>query len=171
MNDKKKYSLWMTMIKYFILWMVGGSVYYMIEIFYRGYSHSSMFIVGGICFLLIGAINEIFPWQLYLEVQLLLGDIAVLIVEFIAGCIVNIWLGLNVWDYSNLPCNLLGQICLPFAILWIPVVALAVVVDDWIKWRFMNEEAPRYYIWICTKIVKGDDGLIIPFVKPQKRKS
>ena len=45
-------------LKYFTLFIIGGISYYFIEIIYRGYSHFSMIIVGGICFVLIGAINE-----------------------------------------------------------------------------------------------------------------
>ena len=110
------------LIEYFLLFIIGGSIYYMIEIIYRGHSHYSMFILGGICLILIGIINEFFSWDMYIELQIAIGSGIVLILEFITGCIVNLWLGWSVWDYSNMPLNLLGQICLPFAIIWIPLV-------------------------------------------------
>ena len=38
--------------------------------------------------------------------------------EFICGCIVNLWLGWDVWDYSDRRFNLLGQICPLFSLFW-----------------------------------------------------
>ena len=67
-----------------------------------------------------------------------------LIAEFITGCIVNLWLGWNVWDYSNLRFNLLGQTSLTFALLFLPICAFAIVFDDYIRYLFFNEEPPRY---------------------------
>ena len=51
------------LIEYFLLFIIGGSIYYMIEIIYRGHSHYSMFILGGICLILIGIINTIKEWK------------------------------------------------------------------------------------------------------------
>ena len=67
--------------------------------------------------------------------------------EFVTGCIVNLWLGWAIWDYSDLPGNILGQVCPQFALLWIPLVLLAIVLDDVIRWQFYGEECPRYYIF------------------------
>lgn len=133
-----------TFLEYCFLFLFGGIIYYGIEIAFRGYSHWSMIIVGGLCFILIGLINEVLPWDTLFWKQIIIGDIIVLIVEFISGCIINLYLGWDVWDYSNLPFNLLGQICLPFALLWLPVVALAIVVDDYVKWFIGRGEKPRY---------------------------
>ena len=135
-------------IKYLFLMLLGGSIYCGIEVVYRGYSHISMFAVGGICFLLIGLINEVLDWDMWIEQQIFIGLTCVLTVEFLAGCIVNLWLGLNVWDYSNLPFNLLGQICLPFALLWIPIILIAILLDDCIRYGFFNEEKPEYKSFI-----------------------
>jgi len=46
------------------------------------------------------------------------GSIFITAVEFICGCIVNLWLHMNIWDYRFLPDDLLGQICLPFSGVW-----------------------------------------------------
>ena len=48
----------------------------------------------------------------------LLGAIVITTAEFFAGCILNLWLGLGVWDYSDMPMQLFGQICLPYSVLW-----------------------------------------------------
>ena len=38
--------------------------------------------------------------------------------EFSVGVIDNLVMGWSVWDYSAMPFNLYGQICLPFTGLW-----------------------------------------------------
>ena len=50
--------------KYLLLWEIGGCVYFMIEIMYRGFSHESMFILGGLCLILIGGLNDFFSYEL-----------------------------------------------------------------------------------------------------------
>lgn len=139
-------------LKHLFLFVLGGSIYYSIEILWRGYSHFSMFIVGGLCFVIMGLANEIFSWDLYFEYQLFIGWCAVLILEFCAGCIVNLWLGWDVWDYSGMPFNLLGQICLTYAFLWIPIVILGILIDDWVRYRLLGEDKPRYRSLIVDSV-------------------
>ena len=67
-------------------------------------------------------------------------------VEFLAGCILNLWLKLGVWDYSNLPFNILGQICIPFTLLWYIISPVAIILDDYLRYWFFGEEKPRYKI-------------------------
>ncbi len=128
------------------LWLWGGFLYYLIEVLWRGYSHPSMFVVGGICFLLIGGINNVLPWELGFLWQALIGAAAITMVEFVSGCILNLWLGLDVWDYSNLPLNLLGQICLPFCGLWVLISAFGIWLDDWLRYKLFGGEKPHYKI-------------------------
>ena len=132
-------------IKYIILFLIGGCVYYSIEIIARGFSHWTMFMVGAICFILIGAINEITPKMPLLK-QMLLSAIIITFIEFISGCILNIWLGLNIWDYSNEPFNLLGQINLKHTIYWFLLSSIGIVLDDYIRYILFNEEKPKYTI-------------------------
>lgn len=106
-------------IKEPILFCVGGTAYNVVEVLYRGYTHWTMFVVGGLCFILIGLINEIFSWETALWKQMLIGGAAITAVEFVAGCVINLLLGWNVWDYSQLPLNVLGQICVPFYFVWV----------------------------------------------------
>ena len=134
-------------IKYVVLFVMGGLVYMSLEILWRGYTHWTMGVLGGICFICLGLINEILSWETPLALQMLIGSIIITILEFITGCIVNIWLGWNIWDYSNLPLNLLGQICLPFSILWYFVSAIGIVIDDYIRYIYFDEECPRYKLF------------------------
>lgn len=132
--------------KYLILFLVGGSLYYFIELISRGYSHISMLILGGICFITLGLLNEILDWTTPLIKQMLYGSIIITILEFITGCIVNLWLGWNVWDYSNEPFNLLGQICLEYSIYWFFLSFVGIILDDYLRYLWFNEEKPRYII-------------------------
>lgn len=126
---------------------IGGLIYAMIELVFRGRTHWTMLIVGGLCFWLIGLVNEVMPWKVAFWKQCLLGSLIVTAVEFFSGCIINLGLGWNVWDYSNLPLNLLGQICLPFSLLWVLISAVAIVLDDYLRYWLYGEEKP-HYTWI-----------------------
>ena len=103
-----------------------------------------MFALGGICFVFLGLINEILSWQMPLWMQVVIGAVGITTLEFLTGCIVNLWLGWGVWDYSNLPGNILGQICPQYMILWLPVSLAGIVLDDWIRYRAFGEERPHY---------------------------
>lgn len=134
-------------MKTLFLFYFGGATYCTIEVFVREWSHWSMFLLGGLVFVLVGSMNQIWGWETGLIKQIAAGVAVTLAGEFVTGCIVNLWLGWNIWDYSDFPGNILGQICPQFALLWIPLVLIAIIVDDVIKWKFYGEEKPRYYIF------------------------
>lgn len=132
--------------KEIILWFIGGLIYVGIELIWRGYSHWTMFLLGGICFVCLGRINEVIPWCMPLWQQVLIGVAIITGLEFLTGCIVNLWLGWNVWDYSNQPFNVLGQICVPYIMLWIPISLAGIILDDYLRYWMFKEEKP-YYCW------------------------
>lgn len=133
--------------KYEFLFFVGATIYVIIEKLYRGYSHWTMFLLGGICFIALGLINEVIPWDMSLLLQMFIGGAIITVLELITGCIVNLWLGWNVWDYSELPFNLWGQISLFSSIVWVGLSLVGIVLDDFIRWKWFGEEKPRYR-WI-----------------------
>lgn len=135
------------LLKEFILFLIGGGIYYLFEILWRGYSHWTMFILGGICFVIIGLLNEQYDYNMPLVEQMFSSMIIVTTLEFISGVILNIILKLNIWDYSNLPFNLFGQICIPFMIIWFFLSPIAIVVDDYIRYFIFKEEKPHYKIF------------------------
>lgn len=110
------------------VYAIGSVGYSLIEIMWRGFTHWTMAIAGGTCFLLIHIYNRRHPdkklWK-----KCLMGAAIITGIEFTTGCIVNLIFQLNVWDYSARPLNILGQICPLFSILWfllcIPVVKLS----------------------------------------------
>lgn len=130
--------------KYITLFDVGGLLYVLLELLWRGWSHWTMFLLGGLCFVALGLINEALPWDMLLWKQMLLGACIVTALEFLTGCTVNLWLGWGVWDYSNLPGNILGQISPQFFVLWLLVSLAGIVLDDWLRYWWFGEERPRY---------------------------
>ena len=108
-----------------LLFYTGGTVYLSLELLYRGRSHGSMFIAGGLCFLLIGQLNRVEP-KLPLPLRALVGAAIVTMVELGAGILVN--RQYQVWDYRNQPGNFMGQICPLFSALWIPLSLAAAVL-------------------------------------------
>ena len=122
--------------KYITLGATGGLLYILIETAWRGYSHWTMFVLGGLCFLALGLINEVLPWEVPLWQQVLIG-----------ACIVNLWLGWDVWDYSGMSGNILGQICPQYFLLWLPVSLVGIILDDWLRYLWWGEEWPRYKLF------------------------
>ena len=132
--------------KYFILGIIGGAVYVLLEMLWRGYSHWTMFLLGAVCFILIGLVNEVFEWDTPLILQMFCGCAIITALEFVTGCIVNLWLGWDVWDYSRYKFNVLGQISLRSSVGWYFLSLVGIVLDDYIRYWFFGEEKPRYKI-------------------------
>lgn len=131
-----------------ILFVFGGLVYFGLEVLFRGHSHWTMFVLGGFLFLILGELNEgLLEWDTPLIWQGVLGSAIVTGAELATGMILNVWLGLGVWDYSGMLLNYKGQICLPFSILWIFVSIAAVVLDDWLRYWLFGEERPHYTLF------------------------
>ncbi|MEN6351672.1 MAG: hypothetical protein ABFD08_20055 [Syntrophomonas sp.] len=129
-----------TLKRLFTLGFIMGMVYFTLEGFWRGWTHIAMLFIGGSCAVLIGLLNEqpeyygLKIWQ-----QSFIGMLVVLLVEFMSGMILNVWLGWGLWDYSELPGNLYGQICLPYSIMWFFLIPAAICLDDWLRWKLYQE--------------------------------
>ncbi len=107
----KKYA------NYVIMFLIGGMGYNLIEILWRGYTHITMTLAGGLCFGAMLLINRL-AGNRSIIYRGMLCSVFITLIEFIFGLIFNIALNLNVWDYSDVPFNILGQICLPYTALW-----------------------------------------------------
>ena len=112
------------------LFCVGGWGYMGLEFLWRGYSHGSMFLAGGVCFLLLGGLSRARPrlpgWLRYP-----VGALIITMVELAAGLLVN--RQFRVWDYRDQWGNFCGQICPVFTVLWIPVAALGMALYEWLE--------------------------------------
>ena len=100
------------------LFALGGLTYMGLELLWRGWSHGSMFLAGGVCFLLLGKLQAL-TRHMSAFVQGLLGAGIITLVEYTFGLFFN--RKYTVWDYRDMPLHLHGQICLPFSILWLPI--------------------------------------------------
>lgn len=133
-------------MKYATLFLVGGVLYYSLEVLFRGYSFYAMAVCGGLCFIVCGVINEK-SRCIPLILQQIIAASGVTAIEFFFGLILNVWLGLDMWDYSNMPGNILGQICPQFTLLWFFLSAVGIVLDDFIRWKFFGEGKPHYHLF------------------------
>ena len=134
-------------IKLTLLFLMGGMIYFAIEVAYKGDSHFSMFITGGAAFLLIGGINCYFDRNMPLVFQMLCSAVIITLLEFISGVIVNLWLHLNVWDYSGIPLNIMGQICPRFFFIWFFISLAGIFLDDFFRYRMFGEKMPEYALF------------------------
>ncbi len=110
----RRRSLWPVRGVQFAL---GGTVYGLLEVLWRGYTHPSMWLAGGLCFCGFGYLGQRFKTAPLLY-RCVAGALLVTGVEFTFGLVCNRLLGLGVWDYSHLRFHLLGQVCLLFTVLW-----------------------------------------------------
>lgn len=131
-------------LKLSILFLIGGAAYFAIETAFRGHSYASMFVLGGLCFVLCGLMNEWYAWDTPLWKQQMICAGVITALEFVFGVVLNLYLGLRLWDYSAMPFHLLGQICLPFTIAWFFLSLAAIVLDDYLRFKLFGEEVPRY---------------------------
>ena len=83
--------------------------------------------------------------------QCVLGAVIITVIELLTGLFLNVYLGLNVWDYSNQPFNFMGQICPQFCIIWCILSILVIRIDDWLKEKVLKR-CRR-----CIKIFNNDD--------------
>lgn len=135
----KKETLINKLVKYPVIFLIGAIVYMGIEILWRGYTHWTMGVLGGIILILIGLIDEVAREDIPLLWQAPIGSIIITLLEYYAGWILNIKLNLDIWDYSDLPFNVDGQVCLPFSLLWMFLSVVAVWLDNFIRWKLFNE--------------------------------
>lgn len=133
-------------IKYLCLFCTSGTIYYLLESIYKGHlTNYRMFFLAGFIGILIGLINNLFPFDTSFLLQCVVGMLIALLCECIFGYQWNIAEGLNLWDYSNLPFSAVGnQINAIFALVWLFISALAIIVDDWIRYKLFGEEKAHY---------------------------
>lgn len=132
---------------YTIMFFTGGFVYCGIEILYRGFSHISMLFAGGICFLLVGFVENMLGESASIVAQMLLCGILITIVEFMFGIVVNRQLHWNVWDYSGEQYNYKGQICLLNSNLWFLLSCPMIFLYDFMRHFLLGMSLPHYKLF------------------------
>lgn len=132
---------------YIIMFLFGGFLYCGTELLYRGRSHISMFLVGGFCFLLVGAIKNMLGHSASLIGQMFCCGIMFTLIEFTAGYILNHYLRMAIWDYSDQQYNLVGQICLLYSNFWMLIAAPVILLHDFAKHLLLGSPMEKYKIF------------------------
>lgn len=141
--------------KSILLFLVGYCTYISIEVTYRNISYPIMGICGGLAILLLDKINDNISWNVDLCLQGLCGSALITFFELIIGEIaLNTSLLPVMWDYSNVPLNFDGVICLPFSIVWFFLSILAIFLADVINYYVLDEPQVPYYNLFGKTVIK-----------------
>ena len=125
-------------MEFVFVYTLGAVLYGAAELLWRGWTHWTMLLCGGLCFFLMYLISSA-PLPLWRK--WVLSSAVITAVEFETGIVVNLLLGWDVWDYSDMPVNLLGQICPEFSLCWlllsVPGIALCALIRSLFlrRWR------------------------------------
>lgn len=116
---------------------IGGVLYALLEILWRGYTHWSMVLAGGISLAALYWLRRRMGGTPLL-LRCLAGAAVITLVELWIGCTVNLWWNMDVWDYSDMPMNLWGQICPLFSAMWFllcwPAYWLCGRIEGFCRW-------------------------------------
>ena len=133
-----------------LLWCFGGTVYFLLEVAFKmatGHPERISWTMLAVAILLTIPVERAgaeLPWACPLWLQALCCAALVTVTELAAGLLLNVRLGLDVWDYSGLPGNFLGQICPQFAAVWWGLCLAFIPVFDWLRWAVEGGERPHY---------------------------
>ena len=147
-------------LRFLILWMITGMLYYTVEGIWRigngGWANIVMLPIGGLCGVLVGSLHKI-PrfYSMRVITQALLGTCIVLTIELLTGIVLNRWLGLQIWDYTGQPGNIMGQICLPYGVLWFAIIPFTIWLEDRLRWSLWREGSPYSLGDIYKKLWTG----------------
>ena len=103
--------------EYAVVFAIGAAGYPLLEILWRGFSHWTMAVTGGICLLFIYSLESEFS-EVPVGKKCTAGSLFITLCELTVGFVVNILLGWAVWDYSGLKFDLFGQVSLLYSCIW-----------------------------------------------------
>ncbi len=130
----------MDWLKSFTIFCIGAFGYGIIEILFRGYTHITMGVLGGICLLFMSILNYFRTSFRSLIICALISGIFITIMEGAMGYFLNLLLGLEIWDYSTTPLNVSGQICLPFSIAWVVLSMVVMPLERFLSRKIFGVE-------------------------------
>lgn len=150
MGNRERAGKWLLSV---LLWVWTGTLYFFIEVIWKT-SHGrpemiswTMLLLAIILAVPLERFGAELPWEMPLMVQSAVCGVAITVVEFVAGLIINVWLGMGVWDYSAMPGNIMGQVCPQFLAMWMILAAVGIVMLDWMRYGVEGGERPRYALW------------------------
>lgn len=136
-----------------LLWTWTGTTYFFMEVAWktlRGRPEAiswTMLLLGVFLAIPLERCGAELPWEMPLLGQAAICAAAITAAEFIAGCILNLWLGLGIWDYTALPGNLLGQVCPQFSLLWLALSIFGIIMLDWMRYTVEGGTRPHYKLF------------------------
>lgn len=131
--------------------MVGGFIYCIIELLYRGYTDFSMYVLAGFCAIIMGGLNNLFSFDMSFIAQVIVSSLACITGEYITGMLVN--QNFTIWDYRNLPFTFAnGQLNLFFCFAWVAISIIGIPLLDYVEWRYMKSGEKPYYVINKKKI-------------------
>ena len=139
------------------LFLSCGFIYCMIEILFRGWSHWSMFVLTGFLGVFcVDSINNTLSFDCDYIVQILISTILCTIGEGISGIILNVWLQLNVWDYSKMTFGtfFFGQCNVLFCFAWMLIISIIIFYCDAYNYYILKIEPCPYYIIFGHKFLQ-----------------
>jgi uncharacterized membrane protein len=117
-----------------VVFLIGAIIYPTLETLWRGYTHWTMSLTAGLCFSLAYVLFTKLKYKaLPLWKKCIFGAAIITSIEFVVGCIVNLALHWNVWNYSSQPGNILGQICPLYFAIWL-ILCLPIIYIS----KFLN---------------------------------
>ena len=126
------------MKKHLLTFLTGGILYCILEMLWRGRTHISMFFAGVTCLCRIDHLCNRILKRKCLLVKCAAGAAVITCVEFLTGLLVNKRMKLKVRDYSRAPMNVMGQICLPYSLLWMALTLPALGICKLINGKRKN---------------------------------
>lgn len=143
-------TAWGKRILCMLLWTWGGTVYFLLEVVWKTIRNEpeqiswTMLVLAVILCVAVERCGYQIPWDCPLWAQAISCAALVTVVEFFAGLLLNVKLGLHIWDYSHLPGNIMGQVCPQFFIVWFLLCLLFIPIFDWMWYAVAGGEKPHY---------------------------
>ena len=126
-----------------LLFLAVSWTYPALEMLWRGETHSSMALAGGICLCLINHVCCDLLKEKNIASRCLAGAGVITGVELVLGLLLNRLLGFHIWDYSTVPLNLLGQVCLPYSFLWLGLSLPAMALCEFCREPSLEDRAKQ----------------------------
>ena len=133
-----------------LLWSWGGTVYFLLEVVFKtvtGHPERiswTMLVVAILLTIPVERAGDELPWHYPLWLQALFCAALVTIVELVAGLFLNLWLELDIWDYTGLTGNFMGQICPQYFAIWWVLCLVFIPAFDWLRYAVEGIERPCY---------------------------
>ena len=140
------------LFKYISIYIFSGVLYITIELFFRHRTDITMFLLAGICGLILAGLNNIYTYELDFSIQVILSTFCITLGEYIFGVIFNS--DYHIWDYRNLPFSINGYVNLYFSLMWLVIATFGIPLLDYIEWKVFKYkyEIPPYYKIFGKKI-------------------